>query len=191
MTISTNTSALTSIADVDPESCGHCCSRRLRHLLPIHLWMCEHCGAFINKAGQPQDHTPTVDYPAPADPGRDCAARRASAAAMDRDGPVVVINARGSVIRWYRDLAGAQAGDALMVASRLGVLIYAYTHEVPMSAQLDAQCAYRGFLREGVATTAEYGLATHHRPDRDGPLVPVEWPDGKRGSRQLVDVAAE
>jgi hypothetical protein len=188
---------ITTAIDADPGTCRHCCVRRLRDLLPLYLWMCEHCGAFVTKAGQPDPDTEAQAYPAgadrpsPSDPGPDCATRRAAVAAMEQYGPIVTINARGSVIRWYRDLRSAEQGDALMVATRLGVLIYVYTHEVPISAQLDAQCAYRGYLREGVATTAEYALATHHRPDPAGPLIPVEWPDGRRGSLRLVDTAAE
>jgi hypothetical protein len=91
----------------------------------------------------------------------------------------------GCVVRWYADLNAAETGHEMMSASRNGVRIRAYLHEVPPGAILDATTVHEK-LRDAdrapfrpkarnAAEEAARALATHHRRGfgRHGQLEPI------------------
>lgn len=89
----------------------------------------------------------------------------------------------GYVVRWYADVNAAETGHEMMSASRNGVRIRCYFHEVPIAALADATRVYeklhaadlRPFGRDRSADEAARALATHHRRGfgRHGQLEPI------------------
>ena len=83
----------------------------------------------------------------------------------------------GPVVRWYRSEAAARHGGEIMSASRNGVLVSGYLHEVPADAIADAQQAYRSLARRiyGADTPGDVAvLATHRGSVLAGTLTPIE-----------------
>lgn len=89
----------------------------------------------------------------------------------------------GYVVRWYASLTAADSGHEIMSASRNGVRIRTYLHEIPAAALADAIAIYvklhtaslRPFGSDRSADEAARALATHHRRGfgRHGPLEPI------------------
>lgn len=92
----------------------------------------------------------------------------------------------GTVVRWYRDMASAQSRAELVSASRNGVLIHGYLHEVPSGVLLLAKGAHE-VLRAHPAADLSH-LATHRRRI-GGRLDPITT-DTRHGGRAPVTPAA-
>ena len=79
--------------------------------------------------------------------------------------PVVTVTQTvmsGSVVRWYTSKATGDRGDTWLSASRDGVLVNGYLHEIPPDVLAIATATYRALARNRDADVT--GLATHHRP---------------------------
>jgi hypothetical protein len=84
----------------------------------------------------------------------------------------------GTVVRWYRSLDTAQNRVEMASASRNGVMISGYVHDVPACVLAAAGRAWEQ-LRRGGPSDAVCQLATHRRSrGLFGPLEPV--PSGVR-----------
>ncbi|MGP3917683.1 hypothetical protein [Nonomuraea sp. 10N515B] len=78
----------------------------------------------------------------------------------------------GTVVRWFRSLDAAQTQRQVMSASRHGVRVEVYLHEIPGEALRAANGAYETLRRDRNADVRH--LATHvNRGPSNGPLVPV------------------
>ncbi|MGI5286642.1 hypothetical protein ACQEVF_25340 [Nonomuraea polychroma] len=78
-----------------------------------------------------------------------------------------------TVVRWFRSLDAAQNQRHVMSASRHGVRVEVYLHEIPAEAQRTAHGAYETLRRDRNADVTH--LATHvNRGPSNGPLVPIE-----------------
>jgi hypothetical protein len=79
----------------------------------------------------------------------------------------------GLVLRWYRDLTAAEIGDESMSASRAGVKVNVFQHEIPEQQMNDASEAYatlsRGGDVEGVVTHRFEGFAARRKVVPLGP----------------------
>ena len=75
----------------------------------------------------------------------------------------------GPVVRWYASEETAQYGNELVSASRNGVRIEGYLHDVPDTVLARAQEAYRVLAARGDVDH----LATH-RKQRYGDLYPID-----------------
>jgi len=78
----------------------------------------------------------------------------------------------GAVVRWHRSHESASYGNEFMSASRNGVMVECYLHEVPEQALADARAAF-DLLRRGRRDDVQQ-FATHVRRGLGGPVVPVE-----------------
>ncbi|MGW6502968.1 hypothetical protein [Nonomuraea angiospora] len=88
---------------------------------------------------------------------------------------IVTVNtfSNETMVRWFRSLEAAQTQRHVMSATRHGVRVEVYLHEIPAEALRAAQNAYE-VLRRDRNADVNY-LATHvNRGPANGPLVPVE-----------------
>jgi hypothetical protein len=81
----------------------------------------------------------------------------------------------GLVVRWYRSESAERRGVEFMSASRNGVMVGCYLHEVHSDLLAAAKAAYRD-LSHGIETDVR-ALATHKRNGPFSPLEPVVVPD--------------
>jgi hypothetical protein len=80
----------------------------------------------------------------------------------------------GLVIRWYASERAEDRGSEVMSASRNGVRVYSFLHEVPAAHMANAVRAYE-YLRADRPGCEDFArsLATHRRSGMFGPLEPV------------------
>lgn len=84
----------------------------------------------------------------------------------------------GTVVRWYHDADRLDDLDAIrpmLSASRNGVMVGTYLHQVPTVLLAAAQDAYETLRRDRGADLRH--LATHRSKAMFGPLEPVTPPD--------------
>lgn len=80
----------------------------------------------------------------------------------------------GLVLRWYASVDAYVAGGELASASRNGVLVPIYLHEVPREVLAKAEEAYE-ILRDGGPRELAAAMATHRLKAFTGrELVPIE-----------------
>lgn len=86
----------------------------------------------------------------------------------------------GWVVRWFGSEQAAEHREPMLSASRAGVCVSCYLHQVPADVLATATQAYET-LRDG-REEGILALATHRKRGLFGPLVPVErapsTPDG-------------
>lgn len=90
----------------------------------------------------------------------------------------------GLVLRWYRSVDAYELnGEAFCSASRAGVLIPGYLHQVPAEVLAKAEEAYE-ILRDGGPRELAAAMATH-RPKRfmSRELVPIDPVATEGGAR--------
>lgn len=84
----------------------------------------------------------------------------------------------GTIVRWHTCLDAARIYQPAMTASRHGVRVEAYLHEIPAEQLRAAQRAYDALRADRNADMSH--LATHvNRGPSNGPLVPVEEASGE------------
>jgi hypothetical protein len=82
----------------------------------------------------------------------------------------------GAIVRWHTCLSAAQIYQPVMTASRHGVRVETYLHEIPAEVLRAAQRAYEALRHDRNADVTH--LATHrHKGPSNGPLVPVDEED--------------
>lgn len=77
----------------------------------------------------------------------------------------------GTVVRWYLNESAAELRREVVSASRNGVLVNGYLHEIPAEVMADAQAAYEALRHDRRAEVAH--LATHRHRGLFGPLVAI------------------
>ncbi len=104
----------------------------------------------------------------------------AETAIPPHDGRVVTVTPTimdGLVVRWYRDLDAAQAGGAIASmasASRNGVLVHGYLHEVPERVLAEARRAHRLLSERRDADDEVRAMATHRPVFGRDDLEPIQ-----------------
>lgn len=83
----------------------------------------------------------------------------------------------GTVVRWYRSVSDAENRNEMLSASRNGVLVRGYLHEVPAEALARANEAFE-ILRDKGPRELVQGMATHRRMALGGGLERVEHSHG-------------
>lgn len=115
----------------------------------------------LNVAGS-RDPDPDADY------GRE-------RAGWQPGDPVVVVTPTvmdGTVVRWYRDLYAYDNGREYLSASRKGVRVNIFLHDVPAGDMAAAQRTYEALKANPDADMKS--LATHRGSGLVGPLVEVD-----------------
>ena len=77
----------------------------------------------------------------------------------------------GTVVRWYRSESAAERDAEMVSASRDGVHVSCYLHEVPADLMEAARGAYEALRHDRRADLKH--LATHRRRGMFGPLEPL------------------
>lgn len=88
----------------------------------------------------------------------------------------------GAVVRWYASVNAAECGDPIASASRAGVLVTGYLHEVPAAVMAQANEAFEILRdRDGRRGAPElvYPMATHRKRGLFGPLERIESDGGE------------
>lgn len=83
----------------------------------------------------------------------------------------------GTVVRWYRSLRAAEDRAEVVSASRNGVLVRGFLHEVPAEALAKANEAFEILRRNGPRELVQ-DMATHRTKLGDHLLVPILREDG-------------
>lgn len=76
---------------------------------------------------------------------------------------------QGQVVRWYGSEQTAQYGQEMVSASRNGVQVPGFLHDVPDDVMSQAREAYRVLAARG-----DVGHLATHRKERYGDLYPIE-----------------
>jgi len=74
----------------------------------------------------------------------------------------------GQVVRWYASEEAAQYGQEILSASRRGVQVEGFLHDVPDDVLTQARDAHRVLAAGG-----DVGHLATHRKERFGDLVPI------------------
>lgn len=77
----------------------------------------------------------------------------------------------GTVVRWYTNVAAAEAGSAAMTVSRNGVFVNIPLHEVPAEWLETANQSYERLRAYSRADLSH--LATHRKTRMSGPVEPI------------------
>lgn len=127
-------------------NCQHCCTRRLPQLLPAYIWLCNHCGAYVDKAGNPitvtQTQADAIGTVPLANPGPDCATRRTTAA-HDRAAaePAIIARARALAADYQTNPTPARAHNAAQTLQRvldaLDAVVARTSRIAALASQLD------------------------------------------------------